>query len=103
MQPIYKTYTTVGAQEPIGVSWMSSYPIVVVGVAIARGSATYGVQFTLDPIDDATITPRWFDVPGLITGTSTSGYASITWPICGVRFVGTVVAGSVEFKLIQPE
>ena len=100
MQPIYKSYTTVGDQTPIGVSYLQAYPAISVAVYIANGGATYGIQYTLDPIDG---NPRWFNDPTLPPGTTQSGVTAITWPIRGVRFTSTFLSGTVEFKLIQPE
>ncbi|WP_213775107.1 hypothetical protein [Bradyrhizobium sp. dw_78] len=99
--PIYETYTTTGAQDPIPLNYYQTPFNASVFVYINGGTATYGVQYTADPTNSASITPRWFDDANMPAGTAASATSNYMFPVRAVRVNITAITGSVEFKILQ--
>jgi len=95
---------TATGTYPVALDWMKSPFMATAQVNIVGGTATYGLEFTLDNI---MITPaanvRWQSITGLLPpSTTTSGIAQLTTPFCAVRCNVTAFAtGPVEFKVAQ--
>lgn len=70
-------------------------------VLIGAATATFGVQFTLDDLNDATITPVWFDDANLPTGTATNGVSNYMFPVRAVRINVAALSGALRFVALQ--
>ena len=68
---------------------------------IASGTATYGVEFCLDNVNDPTITARWFPDATLPAGTTASGTTTYNAPIQFVRVNIAALSGVLEMKVLQ--
>lgn len=99
--PVYQSYTTTGAKTAVALDYFQTPFNASVFAFLVSGSATFAVQFTADPIDDATITPRWFDDANLPTGTTASGASNYMFPVRAVRINIAVISGVLEFKVLQ--
>lgn len=99
--PVYQSYTTTGAKTPVALDWTISPFNASVFAYLVSGSATFAVQFTADPIDDATITPRWFDDANIPTGTTASASSNYMFPVRAVRINIASISGVLEFKILQ--
>ncbi len=98
--PNYITYTTTGAQTPISLDWMLAPFNVSIAIWLT-GTATYALQYTLDDVNDPTITPRWFDSTDMPTGTTASGVTNFAFPVRFIRVNIAALTGTLELKVIQ--
>ena len=98
-----ETYTTIGTKG----SWNADPSIAPFNAAInitVTGSATYALQYTLDPLDDPTAVDSdavWLDSPDIPTGTTGSATTSFLTPVARVRVVIAVISGSLKVEMIQ--
>lgn len=99
--PVYQSYTTTGAKPPVSLDYCQTPFNASVFVYLATGTATFAVQFTADPIDDTTVTPRWYDDANLPTGSTANGSSNYMFPVRAVRINIAVISGTVEFKVLQ--
>jgi hypothetical protein len=89
-----------GPQTPVSIDFYQGAFSARVGVFIPGGStATYGVEFCMDNVNDSTITPRWFPDATLPAGQTTSGTSSYTSPIQFVRVNIASLSGTLEMKV----
>lgn len=64
------------------------------------GTISYTVQYTLDTMFDADVTPTWYSHPSLVTlGTDASG--NFAFPVTGIRFNSISGTGSAVFTVAQ--
>lgn len=75
---------------------------IEIACVVAGGSTlTYKVQYTVDNIQDSTVTPTWID-HATITGKSATFDGQITFPVYAVRLnVTAFTAGSVTMTVLQ--
>jgi hypothetical protein len=99
--PVYQSYTTTGAQTPVALDYFQTPFNASVFAYIVTGAVTYAVQYTADPIDDTSVTPRWFDDANLPTGTTASGSSNYMFPVRAVRINIASNTGTIEFKVLQ--
>ncbi len=99
--PVYQSYTTTGAKTPVSMNYYQTPFNASVFVFIVSGTATFGVQFTPDPVDDPSVTPRWYDDANMPTGTQASDASNYMFPIRGVRINIAAITGTLEFKVLQ--
>jgi hypothetical protein len=93
---------STGAQSPIAVDFYQGAFSARVGVYIPAGStASYGIEFCLDNVNDASVNPRWFPDAVLPTGSTASGTTAYSSPIQFVRVNIASLSGSLEMKLLQ--
>lgn len=98
-----ETYTTTGAKT----SWNLDYSIAPFNAAInitLTGTATYALQYTLDPLDSPTAVDTdavWLDSPDIPTGTPTSATTSFLTPVARVRLNIAAISGSLKMEAIQ--
>lgn len=92
--------TTAGAQAPVSVNHLAPAEASLAIYDVA-GDAEYGVEFTLDDVNNTNITPRWFELADIPAGSSGSKFTSITFPCKFVRLNLTLLTDTVEFKVLQ--
>ena len=99
--PSYRTYNTTGEKEPWNADWMIAPFNVTASAVIVSGGANYSIEYTLDDLNDLSVTPRWLATEGAPAGTTTSKTISLTFPVRFLRINIAVITGTVELKLLQ--
>ena len=93
---------TTGPQVPVSADLYQGAFSARVGVYIPSGStATYGIEFCLDDINNASITARWFPDATLPAGQTASGVTTYNAPIQFVRVNISALSGTLEMKVLQ--
>jgi len=99
--PYSVTFTTTGAKTPC-ITDRSQSPFNMSVAAIVLGTATYGIEYTLDDVNDPTVTPVWFPDANLPTGQTASGVTNFMFPIQAVRINIAAISGAgVRFVVLQ--
>jgi hypothetical protein len=102
--PISMIINATGPSAPIALDWMQN-PFNATLQVFLNGTATFGVEYTLDNI--MTTPPanvRW--VPnsaalGLAPASTAGGTAQYTTPVCAVRVNPTALTGTLELRVVQ--
>ncbi len=101
-KPISKTYTAAssvpGPQQAVALEY-EDFSTATIAVGIVSGLATYHVEFTLDDVNDPTVTPFWFTMEEFPVGSSQSLYTAIYYPFAFIRLNLEALTGTVVFKL----
>lgn len=98
-----ETYTTTGTKG----SWNLDPSIAPFNANIAVtlvGTASYKIQYTLDPLDSPTAIDSdasWIDSPDIPAATATSAQTSFITPVARVRIVIASISGSLKMEAIQ--
>lgn len=102
--PISRRYepatTLLGEQEPVNLDFLPLSETFV-GVFVESGNATYGVEITLDDVNDHSITPRWFELKGFGIANRDSAYVSFSHPVRFARLNIASFTGPIELKIAQ--
>lgn len=98
----YVTYATgvTGAQASQNLD-PSISPFTVTAAVFLVSTGTYGLEYTLDPIDVADASCRWFPASQLPTGTTAAGTQAFTAPITKVRINIAANGTGIELKTLQ--
>lgn len=95
----FSSLTVAGPQKPINLDFL---PLSATTVALwVAGGATIAavVEVTLDDVNNAEVTPRWFPLDG--APTTATGYTRFYEPWRWIRLNITSITGDVEFKVAQ--
>ena len=96
---VNQKHTSTGVKGPVLMDWV---PGGFATVGVWTDGAIYGVEYTLDVLNDSSVTVRWFNDPAMPPGTSASKTTSYDSPVRAVRVNITVLSGSIlEFKVLQ--
>lgn len=99
--PYSVTFTTTGAKTPCLVDFSQSPFNASVGVVVL-GTATYGIEYTLDDVNNPAITPVWFPDANLPPGQTANGVTNYMFPVQAIRINITAVTGAgVRFIVLQ--
>lgn len=93
------TFTTTGAKTPVVTDYQQSPFNASVAAIIASGTATYGIEYTLDDPDGAAVT--WFSDANLPPGQTATGVSNYAFPVRAVRVNITAISGSLRFVFLQ--
>lgn len=96
----YVSYTTTGTKASVNMDPSIAPFSATVGVSIG-GGATYGVQFSLDPVETADASSVWYDDANMPAATSTSKTTGYTFPITKVRIVISAITDTVRLTTLQ--
>lgn len=98
--PVYVTYASgaTGVQTAIALDNYQT-PFNASFQVFPVSTATYGVQYTLDDVQNANA--RWTDDATAPTGTTTAKTGSYAYPIRGLRLNIAANATGIEFKIVQ--
>jgi hypothetical protein len=100
MRPNYVTLTAVGTSTPLPVTWNQLDFRVGLGISHS-GVNTSHVEFTLDDLQDTSITPAWVDHATLL-GITGSAFANLTTRCRAVRLImDAYTNGYARLTLIQ--
>jgi hypothetical protein len=96
----YLNYTGTGTMSSIGLD-----PSIVpfnanVGVVLSN-TATYKLQYSLDPLTTSDSASNWYDAATLGPGTTSSGTLSFSTPISKIRPIISAVNGTVSVAVLQ--
>lgn len=100
-QPVYQTHTTTGTKTAILLDHMQAPFNANVACVLATGSCTYGLFYTLDDVNDASVTARWLEDATAPAGTTATKVVALASPIRALRVVITVISGTLEVKVLQ--
>ena len=89
----------VGAQSPVNLE-INAPGVAFVGVHLS-GTADYGIQFTMDDVNNANVTPRWFDLDEIPFGVHGTRYAHFTFPARFLRLYIVSFTSVIELKVAQ--
>jgi len=90
----------LGPQQPI--NWdLLPLTQTTIAVSIVSGTAAFSVEFTLDDLNDPTVSPQWFTAKEFPVGTSASTYAAYWQPWRFVRLNLAATTGAVTFQFSQ--
>ena len=96
---VNQKHTSTGVKGPVLMDWV---PGGFATVGVWTDGAIYGVEYTLDDVNDPSATVRWFSDPAMPAGTSVSKTTTYDFPVRSVRINITVLSGSIlEFKVLQ--
>ncbi len=102
--PVSRAYSaasvTPGPQTPINMDYIP-YGTTTIAVVVVSGQATFSVEFTLDDVNNASVTPRWLALTDFPEGSSDTAYSVFHGPMTYIRINLEAVTGSVEFKVAQ--
>jgi hypothetical protein len=96
---VFSSVTFAGPQAPINLDFL---PLSASTVALwVADDATIAavVEVTLDDVNNAEVTPRWFTLDG--APTTATGYTRFYEPWRFIRLNITSITGDVEFKVAQ--
>lgn len=101
--PVKLIISGTGPSAPVAFDWGKNPFSATVQVYVNATTASYGLEYTLD---DLQTTPsgsvRWVgEVAGMLpAGTTTSGTARYSSPVCGVRLnVATLTGGAAQLEM----
>ena len=100
-----ETYSTTGTKG----SWNMDPSIApfnaAVNITLSAGTATYALQYTLNPLDSPTAVDSdavWLDSPDIPTGTTGSATTSFLTPVARIRLViAALSGGTLTMEAIQ--
>jgi len=93
-------YTTTGTKDSVNLDPSIAPFAVTIGVNVGT-TATYGMQFSLDPMDVSDANAIWYDSGDIPTGTTTSATSFILSPVSRVRLVIAAVSGTLTLQTQQ--
>jgi len=101
--PFVQTSTTTGAKTPCLVDNQQSPFNLSVGVILNAGAtATYGVEFTMDDVNNPAITPVWLPDANLPAGQAANGVTNYMFPVMGIRVnIAAVTGAGLRFIVLQ--
>lgn len=100
--PFFHTiaYTTTGTKTSLNLD-SNIAPFQVTVACTVGTTATYKVQYSLDPMDVADASALWFDSTGIPTGTTSSAVTTFTSPVARIRLVIAAVSGTLTLQTRQ--
>ena len=96
----YVSYTTTGVKSSLNMD-PSICPFNASLAVFVGTTATYKIQYSLDPIETADASSRWFDDANLPASTTVSGVTNYMFPVTKVRIDISAVTGTLELKTLQ--
>lgn len=102
MRRVKNTVSSQSAGSTLPVDWRESNFKLGMAVVLSVGAVlTFTVEHTFDDIQDASVTPTWFDTDGL-TGLTTNDEGNIIIPVSAVRLnVTSHTSGEATITLLQ--
>lgn len=99
----YNTYSAFGVQSSVNLDASIAPFNCSVGVAITNGTASYGVQFSLDKHSTSDANSTWFNDANLPPGQTANGTTNFMFPVTKVRLALAQLSsgGTVDFTTLQ--
>lgn len=100
MRPVRVTVSSATTSATIPVNWRAGTFNIGIEIEVT-GTNTSKLQYTLDDVQDPTITPVWID-HATLTGLGASTAGALTTPCKAVRLnVTAYTNGSVTMQVVQ--
>lgn len=99
MRPVILTQTGVGI-SPVCPMDREQAPFNAGIGCVVNGTATYNIEHTFDDVQNAAVTPTWFQNTG-ITAQTTNANGNYAFPIRAVRVNVTAGTGTVTATILQ--
>lgn len=96
--PSYQTFTSAVTGTAVFLDWTCVPFNASFAVEIKSGTATFGVQFTLDDPDSS---PTWIGDVNVPAGTATTSVGNYMFPVRAVRCVVSAIGGTTQFAVLQ--
>lgn len=90
----------VGTAVPLN-RWQAPFQVTCSCEVAGGSNLSYSLQYTLDNVNDPSVTPTWFDTIDIASETTTA-VTGLVRPVRAVRVeILTHVAGSLTFRVMQ--
>lgn len=102
--PVYYktvTYTTTGTKESANVDSAIAPFDTTVAVTLTAGTASYKLQYSLDPPEVSDANANWFDSTEIPTATAASIIKKLTMNVARVRLIIATLSGGNLVMQIQ--
>ena len=99
MRPIVISKTGVGSSSTAPLDTYENPFNVGIGVVVS-GTVTYSIQHTFDDIQNAAVTPVWFNHPTL-NAQSANADGNYAFPVRAIKVLVTAGAGSATATIVQ--
>ncbi|HEY6861672.1 MAG TPA: hypothetical protein VI358_18045 [Pseudolabrys sp.] len=103
-EPITRVYNvatvTPGPQTAVSMDYLAM-DTAIIAVSIESGAAVYGVEFTLDNVNDPNANVIWFSLAEMPFGTQISTYATTYYPFRFLRLNIQSMTGTLVLKVAQ--
>jgi hypothetical protein len=93
--------SSTGTLTPVSLDWTNVPFNASFATNITTGTAIYSVEFTLDDVNNAAITPKWFATSAAPASTSASVNGGFTTPASFVRLNVSAITGTMLFTVLQ--
>lgn len=91
----------LGPQAPVNLDYLPLTQTTV-AVYLTTGTASFGVEYTLDDLNDPTVTnPQWFASKEIPAGTAATTYGAFWQPWRFVRINIAALTGTLDFYISQ--
>lgn len=91
----------LGPQTPVNLDYLPNTQTTV-AVALISGTASFSVEYTLDDLNDLSVTnPQWFTSKEIPAGTAATTYGAFWQPWLFARINIAAMTGALEFKIAQ--
>lgn len=100
--PMYQTvaYTTTGTKASLNLD--PSIADFKATVAVTVGTtATYKMQYSLDPMTVADASALWFDSATIPAGTTSSKVEGLVAPVARIRLIVAALSGTLTLQVSQ--
>lgn len=102
--PVYYktvTYTTTGTKESANLDTAIAPFDATVGVTLTAGTASFKLQYSLDPMEVTDANANWFDSTEIPAATAASIIKKLTMSVSRVRLVIATLSGGNLVMQIQ--
>lgn len=99
MRPVVISKTGTGSSSIVPLDHYQSPFNVGIGVVVS-GTVNYTIQHTYDDVQDASVTPVWFD-NATIAGKATNFDGGYTLPVTAVKLLVNSGSGTATATIIQ--
>jgi hypothetical protein len=100
--PLYRTetYTTTGDKGSLNLD-PSIAPFNASVVVTVGTTATYGLQYSLDPMDVTDANATWVDSVNIPSGTTATAVTNFMFPVSRIRLVIVAVDSTIVLQALQ--
>ena len=98
----YPLGTLPGGQDTVSMNYLQNPFTAMAMVNVLSGTASYGIEFTVDDASGNPSLPSWFPLPSAPPGqTASAAYPITNFPVTAIRLNLAANSGPVRFTVIQ--
>ena len=97
----YPLGTLPGGQDAVSMNYLQNPFTALAMVNVLSGTASYGIEFTVDDASGDPSLPSWFPLPSAPPGQTASAAYPIPFPVTAIRLNLAANSASVRFTVIQ--